>query len=530
MSLRVHSQNNPFTHLSPTTLVSTLQSTKQPSGYAPLPTVPREAISHFSDVYAASSAALKKTAISSIKSHALFSGSDVEIVPNTCKSPKLRQIRQSEAQAAIKLFAKIHAEKTSIQFHDTPAFKESCLELIQQLMLRPSGRLLIESLAQCTKPVVLIPGEEYATEISEKNEFVIFLKLEQLSYNICRLPSGEKIIEETPAFISFGHESIHVLHRDWQRSFHYRSLERSLLADKLSGPSHLPQYQSYEEQFTIHGLEGENLLCENALRFEFGLPERCCHVGSIYPAYEAKYLDQIHNVNHEGINWIQNAAELGLLSEVKKLVAAGANPIDGCIAAAGEGQLEVLNYFLNLEGFDPLAQDGNGTTAIHVAAMHNQYKALELFQKRGIDLCVQDSEGRLPLHYAANQNSPHTLFYLIQNGGNPINAKTKDKESALSIAAESLSLEAVKILLHLNAKVTPTVIDALVSARDGSEKWNAVHRLIDSHLDRLQARKKAKKREAPTSGGSSKDAERSAKRKRYSSKPAKLDKEPSDRL
>lgn len=520
MSLRVYSQNNPFTHLSPTSLVSTLQATKQPSGYAPLPTVPRHVIPHPSDKYAISSASLKQTAISSINSHALFSGSDVQIVPDTCKEPKLHQIRQAEAQTAIKLFAKITAGKTSIQFRDTADFKQSCLSLIQQLMLRPSGRLLIESLSQCTKPVVLIPGDEYATEISENDEFVIFFKLEQLSYNICRLPSNEKIIEETPAFISFGHEAIHVLHRDWQRSFHHRSLERSLLANKLSGPSHLPQHLSYEEQFTIHGLDGENLLCENTLRFEFGLPERSCHVGSIYPPYEEKYLDQIHNVNEEGINWIQNAAELGLLSEVQKLVAAGANRIDGWIAAAGEGQLEVLDYFLHLEGFDPFAQDANGATAIHVVAEHNRYKALELFQERGIDLCVADSEGRLPLHYAANGNSPHTLYYLIQSGGNPINAKTKDKESALSLAAGSLSFEAVKILLHLNAKITPTVINALISASDGSEKWNAVYRLIDLRLDQLTARKKAKKREAPKSEGVSEGLERSVKRKRPLGKSA----------
>ncbi|MBS0650560.1 MAG: ankyrin repeat domain-containing protein [Verrucomicrobia bacterium] len=487
--------SNPFSHLIPTTIVSTLQETRQPSGYAPLPTVARDAIPRIHHGGEKHIAALKHQAISSIKSNALFLGSDVEIVPDDCKKPRLNQIRKSEAQSAIKLYARIDKGKTSIAFRDTPEFKQECLKLISQLMQRPSGRLLIESLAQCTRPVVLIPGEEYATEISEENEFVIFFKLDQLSYNICLEPSGEKLIEETPAFISFGHEAIHVLHRDWQRNFPARSYERSLLITKLTGPSHLPNYATYEEQFTIHGLEGENILCENALRYEFGLPERCCHIGSIYPPYDDKYQDQIHNTNSEGINWIQNAAELGLVSEVKKLIEAGANPVDGWFSAIGQSQFKVIEYFLKMEGFNPLVQNDDGATAVHIAAMHNQYRVLELFQQLGFDLAQPDSAGRLPLHYAANGNNPHSILFLVQNGSNPVNAKTKERESALSLAAESISLDSVKILLHCNARVTQSVVNALVAASDGSAEWMQIYQAINSHLDRLAEQKQPKKRD-----------------------------------
>ena len=488
--------SNPYSHLIPTTIVSTLQDTKQPSGYAPLPTVPRHAIPRIHHGGEKHIAALKHQAISSIKSNALFSGSDVEIVSDDCKKPRLQQIRKSDAQAAIKLFARINKGTTSITFGDKPEFKQECLGLIRQLMLRPSGRLLIESLAECTRPVVLIPGEEYATEISEENKYVIFLKLDQLSYNICQKPSGEKLIEETPAYISFGHEAIHVLHRDWQRNFPPRSYERSLLITNLTGRSHLPNYATYEEQFTIHGLEGENILCENTLRYEFDLPERCSHVGSIYPPYEDKYRDQIHNTNHEGINWIQNAAELGLVSEVKKLIEAGANPVDGWISAIGQSQFEVIEYFLKMEGFDPLVKNEDGATAVHIAAMHDQYKVLDLFQQLGFDLAQTDSTGRLPIHYAANGNNPHSIYFLIKSGSNPVNAKTNERESPLSLAAESISLDSVKILLHCKARVTESVIDALMRASDGSEEWMRVYKAINSHLDRLAEQKETKKRDA----------------------------------
>ena len=97
-----------------------------------------------------------------------------------------------------------------------------------------------------------------------------------------------------------------------------------------------------------------------------------------------------------------------------------------------------------------LRTNKHGWTAIHIAAMSDASKAMNVLSLAGASFSLPDKTGWLPLHLSANTNNIKSLKYLISLGLD-LNAKGKYNWSPLFNAAVNGNVEIVKFLVDNGA-------------------------------------------------------------------------------
>ncbi len=341
-------------------------------------------------------------------------------------------------------------------------------------MTCPSGRLLMQSLATADERIRVFPDEESSVKKMQQDPGIdVGLNLGEVIYSVCVDDSGKIIFHRTPDYILVAHEWNHVLHQNWCRNLPSQQ-DLDFLGDHILSPSPSPLFPNLEEQFTVSGLKGTRLLWENMIRCELGIPARHSHSESLFPPYDISQVERLNEVV-EGFNRIENACYHGALGEVRKLLRAGADPVQGYMKAAATGQIRVLRYFLEKTNFDPLSRDEIKDTAIHIAALEQRIDSLEFFKSAGIDLYVLNEDRTTPLHYAALHGNVEVMGILIRNGV-PINASDDHGDTALSIVSRETHIDAARLLLRRGAKVSEGLLAA--AKENESPEGRALFRLL----------------------------------------------------
>jgi hypothetical protein len=206
-----------------------------------------------------------------------FKGTDVEIVSDENQGPLLlNQVTYSEAAACQALFGRIENGESCIQWENDKAFSEKVLSCLKKLLTRPSGRELIYSLVKSDRPLFIVENrEDNASARPDKRgqlPELISVDLTQFRPVPCLNFNGEEVMQPNYDFLRLLHELLHA------RLINILSIEEA--AQLLDMDSKNPQWSNLNEQFVITGLEGEEVLCENMLRFEFGELARCSHYSS----------------------------------------------------------------------------------------------------------------------------------------------------------------------------------------------------------------------------------------------------------
>nr|XP_039248464.1 ankyrin repeat domain-containing protein 16-like [Styela clava] len=122
------------------------------------------------------------------------------------------------------------------------------------------------------------------------------------------------------------------------------------------------------------------------------------------------------------------------------------------------GDVDMVNYLLNLDGLIWKTVSNNGRTPLHTAAMHGKKEVLDiLMQKCDSRLDEQDSCGSTPLMEAVKGGHLHLAKNLIRNGAR-IEKLDNLGRNVLHIAAECGKMDVIKYLVlecHMDPNARP---------------------------------------------------------------------------
>lgn len=94
------------------------------------------------------------------------------------------------------------------------------------------------------------------------------------------------------------------------------------------------------------------------------------------------------------------------------------------------------------------AQDKDGNTALHIAALNGKSKLVKnLIEKHHANTIIQNNNKDLPMHMAM-QNPNIEVLKLLQKHGTPIYQENIGKESVASLAVKSNNSEILKTIFH----------------------------------------------------------------------------------
>ena len=121
--------------------------------------------------------------------------------------------------------------------------------------------------------------------------------------------------------------------------------------------------------------------------------------------------------------------------------------------AAGEGRLDVVEYFID-QGADVSEKDDIcNRTALHYASERGQIKVVELLLSKGAEIDVEDKDRRTPLTLAAGRGHNDVSLYLIDKGAD-VSKKDRVKKTILHhYASESGDLKVLELLLSKGVKI-----------------------------------------------------------------------------
>jgi len=186
--------------------------------------------------------------------------------------------------------------------------------------------------------------------------------------------------------------------------------------------------------------------------------------------------------DHNGDTPLHIAAELGQIDMVILLLSKGASlkardtigrtPLHSAAGACYEkdenSRQKEISQLLILKGADPFVKDMYGDMPIHCAAMHGNYKIVELLVSKGVYIDVRGNCANTPLHYASILEWPDemadwkdladkymkTRLFLISNGAD-VTARTELGDTPLHYAVDggNASIEYVKILIAKGADI-----------------------------------------------------------------------------
>ncbi|KAG7258578.1 hypothetical protein CRUP_011769, partial [Coryphaenoides rupestris] len=128
---------------------------------------------------------------------------------------------------------------------------------------------------------------------------------------------------------------------------------------------------------------------------------------------------------------------------------------DRLLLAVEHGEVDKVAALLAKKGVSSVKLDGEGKTALHVAATRGLSDCLSVILAHGADLSVTDAAGFTALHLAAKNNHVDSTRKLVQ-GKCPVEAVDGSGRTALHYAASSGNVASVQLLCehrsHVNSE------------------------------------------------------------------------------
>ncbi|XP_032425706.1 ankycorbin isoform X2 [Xiphophorus hellerii] len=130
------------------------------------------------------------------------------------------------------------------------------------------------------------------------------------------------------------------------------------------------------------------------------------------------------------------------------------------LAAVEHGEVDKVVSLLTKKGANAAKLDGEGKSALHVAAARGLTECLAVMLAHGADLSVTDAAGFTPLHLAAKNNHLECCRRLIQSKC-PVDPADSSGRTALHHAAAGGNVQIVQLLCELKTPINQKDIDGL---------------------------------------------------------------------
>ncbi len=121
-------------------------------------------------------------------------------------------------------------------------------------------------------------------------------------------------------------------------------------------------------------------------------------------------------------------------------------------AAARNARAPAVELLLHC-GADPTARDEHGSSSVHAAAYGGSIELLDRFLALGCSIDV-DGRGRTLLHHAACGKKPVDMLRELVRRGVDLEARDRDRATAMKLCATALDSPAYDTLRELGAEVT----------------------------------------------------------------------------
>ncbi|KAM4720377.1 ankycorbin isoform 2-T2 [Anableps anableps] len=130
------------------------------------------------------------------------------------------------------------------------------------------------------------------------------------------------------------------------------------------------------------------------------------------------------------------------------------------LAAVEHGEVDKVVSLLTKKGANAAKLDGEGKSALHVAAARGLTECLTVILAHGADLSVTDAAGFSPLHLAAKNNHLECCRRLIQSKC-PVETADSSGRTALHHAAAGGNVQIVQLLCELKSPINQKDTDGL---------------------------------------------------------------------
>ena len=145
-------------------------------------------------------------------------------------------------------------------------------------------------------------------------------------------------------------------------------------------------------------------------------------------------------------------ALIALLAVVSAGQASAAGGAASLVEAAKQGDAAAVRAFLKKQPSSVNVAEGDGTTALHWAADHNDAATSDLLIRAGANVKAVNRYGATPLYSAAVNGNAAIIDQLLKAGADA-NTALPEGETTLMTAARTGNVDAVKLLLECGADV-----------------------------------------------------------------------------
>ncbi|MEX0345787.1 MAG: ankyrin repeat domain-containing protein [Rhizobiaceae bacterium] len=163
---------------------------------------------------------------------------------------------------------------------------------------------------------------------------------------------------------------------------------------------------------------------------------------------------------------------------------------EGLMKAAHDGDIDAASRAISA-GADLEARDGNGRTAVHIAAFASQADMIAYLAKSGADMNALEHDAYDAVTIAAVANDLPTLRAALEAGNRPDNITSRYDGTALIAAAHLGHHQVVKTLIdagapldHVNNLAWTALIEAVVLGDGGPDHQKCVRHLLDAGADK----------------------------------------------
>jgi len=161
------------------------------------------------------------------------------------------------------------------------------------------------------------------------------------------------------------------------------------------------------------------------------------------------------------------------------------DPIKGLLTAVEQGDLLLVQQYINQDRSLLNARDSDGYTALHRSASGNHLKICEYLIEAGADIHALTEDKWNALHCAAFWNNYEIGSLLLQNGID-INAQTNGGQTTLHLAAsQNNNREIIQLLLmhpFINVNIQNKLNETAITI---AKRSSSVHGLFDLYTDAL---------------------------------------------